>query len=278
MNWMKRKTQEGSVVKLPIAHVRRNPHQPRAVFEESALRALADSIRRYGILQPISVRKTEEGYELIAGERRLRAALLAGEREIPCIVYAVDGETSAELAVMENLLREDLNIFETAAAMDSLSREYGMTQEQIAERLSVSQSYVANKLRLLRFGDEMQQKILAAGLTERHARALLRLPEDLWESTLADIIARNLNVAAAERLVEEILSGQPSKRNKGKKPPMRGAMRDIRLFYNSIDRALALVRRCGVKAVSHKEEEENEIRLVISIPKHTQETALRGKE
>lgn len=278
MNWMKRKSQEGCVVKLPIAHVRRNPHQPRTVFDESALRALADSIRRYGILQPISVRKTEEGYELIAGERRLRAAALAGEREIPCIVYAVDGETSAELAVMENLLREDLNMFETAAAMESLSRDYGMTQEQIAVRLSVSQSYVANKLRLLRFGDEMQQKILAAGLTERHARALLRLPEDLWESTLADIIARNLNVAAAERLVEEILSGQPSKRNKGKKPPMRGAMRDIRLFYNSIDRALALVRRCGVQAVSRKEEEENEIRLVISIPKPTQETALHGKD
>jgi len=270
MNWLKKKNTENTVVKVPITKILPNPNQPRNTFDEHNLKSLADSIRRYGLLQPVSVRKTENGYELIAGERRLRAAMMANLREISCLVYSVDGETSAELAVMENLLREDLNMFETAYAMERLCREYGLTQEEIAERLSVSQSYVANKLRLLRFGEAMQNKILASGLTERHARALLRLPEDMWENCADRFINGKMNVAASEKLVEELLSGQKDLRKKTKKAAMRGAMRDIRLFYNSVDRAMAMVRRCGVAVVSHREEAEDEIRLVISIPKPKQ--------
>ncbi len=269
MNWLKKKKTEGTAVKIPVTEISPNPHQPRIAFDGEALSSLADSIRRYGLLQPVSVRKTEDGYELIAGERRLRAARLAGMREIPALVYRVDGEASAELALMENLLREDLGIFETAAAMARLVSEYGLTQEEIASRLSVSQSYVANKLRLLRFDEKTRARILSAALTERHARPLLRLPESLWDTALTRIEKGKLNVAATEKLIEEMLAASESKKETRPRGSMRGALRDIRLFYNSVDRAMAMVRRCGVKVESRREEEENEIRLIISIPKNT---------
>jgi ParB family chromosome partitioning protein len=272
MNWMKKKKEEGAVVRIHTGSVCPNPRQPRTAFDEEALSSLAASIRRYGLLQPISVRRTEAGYELIAGERRLRAARMAGLSEIPALVYTVDGEASAELAVMENLLREDLNIFETAAAMETLSREYGLTQEEIAERLSVSQSYVANKLRLLRFDAATQAKILAAGLTERHARALLRLPEEMWERVLSRVISGRMNVAATEALVEELLNGEKGVKQKKKSNAVRGAMRDIRLFYNSVERAMEMVRRQGVAVQSRREEQEDEIRLIISIHKPLRKT------
>ena len=165
MGLLKKKQSGAEVLRVAIDRIRPNPDQPRATFEEGALCALAESIGRYGVLQPISVRTTENGYEIIAGERRFRAAKMAGLSHVPCIVYAVDGEKGAFLAVVENLLREDLNMFETAAAMDKLCREHGLTQEQVAERLSVSQSYVANKLRLLRFDTKTKEKILISGLT-----------------------------------------------------------------------------------------------------------------
>ncbi len=263
---MKRnKNSEGVLLRVPTDKIRANPYQPRTSFDEGALASLATSIRRYGVLQPISVRRDGKEYELIAGERRLRAAILAGKREIPAIVYAVEREASAELAVMENLLREDLNIFETAEAIKRLIEEFSLTQEEIASRLSVSQSYVANKLRLLRFDKQMRTCILAASLSERHARALLRLPKEAWEEMLETVTKKNLNVAQTERLVEERLAGE-GKRTKVKKAKMRGVCSDLRLFYNSVDRAVSLMRRTGVKVESKREESESEIRLVISIP------------
>ncbi len=273
MNFLKKKRKEGNTVKLPIGRILPNPDQPRTFFEPAALAALAASIGRYGLLQPISVRKTQDGYELIAGERRLRAAVMAGLEEIPALVYEVEGEASAELALMENLLREDLNMFETAAAMAKLVEEYALTQEEIAERLSVSQSYVANKLRLLRFPTAVRTRILASHLTERHARALLRLPDVMWEDVIARVEKNALNVAATEKLVEQILVSAEGKKEKRPRGKMRGALRDIRIFYNSVDRAMAMVRRCGVNVESRKEEEEHEIRLIISIPKGTKREA-----
>ncbi len=273
MSFLKKKKTEENAVRLPVDKILPNPDQPRKFFDPEALSALASSIRRYGLLQPISVRKTEKGYELIAGERRLRAAVLAGLHEIPALVYQVEGEASAELALMENLLREDLNMFETAAAMAKLVEEYALTQEAIAERLSVSQSYVANKLRLLRFHGAVRTRILSANLTERHARALLRLPEGLWEKALDRIEKNSLNVASAEKLVEEMLADSNEKKEKRPRAKMRGALRDIRLFYNSVDRAMAMVRRCGVPVESRREEGEREIRLIISISKESKREA-----
>lgn len=266
MGFLKRKKEEGAVVRIDVDKISPNPHQPRTVFEDAPLASLAESIRRYGILQPISVRAVGEGYEIIAGERRYRAARQAGMREVPCLVYAVDGERCAELAVMENLLREDLNMFETAVAMDRLSREYGMTQEQIAERLSVSQSYVANKLRLLRFDGGMREKILSNDLTERHARALLRLPPSLWEEMTEKIVSRHANVATAEKMIEDALSRE-GKEKKTSRARVRGAARDVRLFYNSVDRAVEIAKRCGISVHTRREEAEGETRLILSIPK-----------
>ncbi len=266
MGLFKKKPRTTEVLRIELSRIRPNPDQPRVSFEEGALRSLAESIRRYGVLQPISVRECEGGYEIIAGERRFRAAQMAGLARVPCIVYAVDGESGAYLAVVENLLREDLNMFETAVAMDKLCREHGHTQEEVAARLSVSQSYVANKLRLLRFSPAMREKLLSASLTERHARALLRLPSELWEETAERVIARRLNVEGTERLVEELLA--ESSVTKGKaRTRVRGMLRDVRVFYNSVDKAVELLRRCGVGAQTEKHEEEKETVLVIRIPR-----------
>ena len=176
MGLLKKKQSASEVLRIPLGEIRPNREQPRAFFEEGALSSLAESIRRYGVLQPISVRASEGGYEIIAGERRFRAAKMAGLSHMPCIVYAVDGEKSAFLAVMENLLREDLNMFETAVAMDKLCREHGLTQEEVAERLSVSQSYVANKVRaceecgfkstLIRYEEDITEEQLLAKVDE----------------------------------------------------------------------------------------------------------------
>ena len=266
MSLLKKKQSDTEVLRIAVDRIFPNPEQPRVYFEEGALASLADSIRRYGILQPISVRVCDGGYEIIAGERRFRAARLAGFSHVPCLVYEVDGEKSAFLSVMENLLREDLNMFETAAAMDKLCREHGLTQDEVAERLSVSQSYVANKMRLLRFDSDMREKILSAGLTERHARALLRLPPSLWAETADKIIARHANVETAERMIEALLAETGREKHR-RKTRMRGAIRDVRVFYNSVDRAVEMVRRCGIKVETKTEEEADATTLTIRIPK-----------
>ncbi len=266
MGLLKKKENGEQVRRIKTEQIVPNPEQPRTSFDTAALAALAESISRYGVLQPISVRAVgEERYEIIAGERRFRAARLAGLTHVPCLVYAVDGERGSFLAIVENLLREDLNMFETAVAMDRLCREHGLTQEQVAERLSVSQSYVANKIRLLRFDGGMRQRILSAGLTERHARALLRLPPALWDDTLAKITARRANVEQTEALVEQLLAEKGERRRVRR--PTRGVIRDIRVFYNSVDRAVELVRRCGVAVETRREEEDGAVCLVIRIPK-----------
>lgn len=268
MRWMKKSRANERVESISVMAIVPNPAQPRQSFEEGALAALSDSIRRYGILQPLSVRKKGERYELIAGERRLRAAILAGCREVPCLVYEVEEGKSAELAIVENLLRENLNMFEVALAMERLAREYALTQEEIAEKLSVSQSQVANKLRLLRLPIPIRERILAEGLTERHARALLRLEPALWESTLSKIIEKRLNVSESEALIDKLLeTGEGKGTSRRRRQRLRGSMRDLRLFYNSVEKAVDMVRRCGVSVESRREEEEKEIRYIISIAK-----------
>ena len=262
---------DDKIHRIPTVKIVRNPAQPRKIFDDTALFSLAESIRRYGIMQPLSVREIVAGerYELIAGERRFRAACLIGMTEVPCLIADANGRESAELALIENLQRQDLNIFEEAAAIAALIRNHNMTQEEVATRLAVSQSYVANKLRLLRLTETERNRILEARLTERHARALLRLtdPEKRREA-LDRIIKRRLNVAATEALVEEILT-------RGNLVPVHkarlvGAIKDIRLFYNSIDNAIGIIRRSGIDVCSEKKEYENEIELVIRIPKDTQ--------
>ena len=254
------------VLRLETDKIVPNPAQPRKYFAEEAIASLADSIRRHGVLQPLTVRSVEGGgrFELVAGERRLRAARLAGLSRVPCLLVDTDDKTSAELAMIENLQREDLNMFEEAEAIGKLGALYGLTQEQIAERLSCSQSAVANKLRLLKLSPEHRAMILSAGLSERHARALLRLrDEDARDDALRQIIGRRLNVASSEELIEKMLAAAGA----AKPAPVRKLiLRDVRIFYNTIDRAVELVRRAGVPIEAERTRIGNVTELVLRVP------------
>ena len=239
---------------ISLSQLSPNPQQPRRSFDENGLRELADSIRAYGILQPLTVRRAEGGYQLVAGERRMRAARMAGLREVPCLVAQVDEQDAGMLALIENLQRRDLDCFEEAAAIAHLISRYSLSQEQAAEKLGKSQSAVANKLRLLRLGEPVRQQLRHAGLTERHARALLRLPDDKARlDALAVIAARALNVAQT----------QPA-------PVQSRAtyiIKDVRLFLNSIDRSFQMMRQSGVDADLGRRDTDSEILLTIRIPK-----------
>lgn len=261
-----------AVEMIKTSEIAPNPAQPRKYFSEASLSSLARSISRYGIIQPLSVRRREEGgYELVAGERRLRAAKMAGLTFVPCVICHVDRKHSAVLAIIENLQRAELNMFEEAESFLALSSEYGMTQEEIARRICCSQSSVANKLRLLRFSEEERQVILENALTERHARALLRLrcPEDRAEA-LSRCIAAGLNVAATEELVESVLNDAQLPLEADEKKP-RGKrtfiLKDVRMFYNSVNRAVDLVRSAGVSVTTRRIDREEETELIIVIPR-----------
>ena len=256
---------ERQIVRLPVSKIDPNRSQPRRTFDNESLVRLADSIRQYGILQPITVRRVADGrFELIAGERRLRAAKLLGMLEVPCIITEVSERASAELAIIENIQREDLDMFEEAAAIASLIDIYGFTQEQAAKRLSLSQSYLANKLRLLRLTAEERDMILSEGLTERHARALLRV-SDISErkAVAAHIAARRMNVAKTEAYIDKLLEYDPEP----PAPKEKIVIKDIKLFYNSVDRAIDIVKRAGIDVISRKNETDDKIELQITIPK-----------
>ena len=260
---------DDKIFHIPTVKIVKNPAQPRKSFDDSSLFNLADSIRRYGLMQPLSVREVVEGerYELIAGERRYRACCLLGMTEVPCLIAAADSRESAEMALVENLQRQDLNIFEEATAIEVLLRSYRMTQEEIAARLAVSQSYVANKLRLLRLTEAERARILDAGLSERHARAFIRLSDPEKRRTVMDkVIKQRLNVAATEALVEATLE-KGNLLEKQSRRRLVGVIKDIRLFYNSLDNALGIIRRSGIDARCEKKEYENEIEVTIRIPK-----------
>ena len=248
----------GRVMFLPARVIRPNPAQPRKVFREEALSELADSIRQHGILQPLSVRRTGTGYELIAGERRLRAAQMANLSEIPCIVMNMDDRESSLAAMVENLQRQDLDFAEEARGISCLMRDWNMSQEQIARMLGKSQSAIANKLRLLRHSDKVLNTLRDNGLTERHGRALLKLEqEDEKLAAIDEIVRRSMSVAMTERYIQELLEGQ-------QKSPRRV---NVGTFLNSLNQSLARIQLSGISAVSERRETEDEIVLTITIPK-----------
>ena len=237
----------GRVVFLPARTIRPNPAQPRKVFREEPLEELAQSIRRHGILQPLSVRRVGAAYELIAGERRLRAAIQAGLSEVPCIVMNMDDRESGLTALVENLQRQDLDFIEEAEGISGLMTQWSMSQEQ-----------VANKLRLLRHSTPVLEALRAGNLTERHARALLKLPSE-QEKLLAlqEIIAQNMGVSRAEQYIDALLAGRPKRQ--------RGA--NLGTFLNSLDQSLAKIQQSGIAAISERRETESQIVLTITIPK-----------
>ena len=257
------------VLSIPIKAIAPNPHQPRTDFDPQPLAELADSIRRHGILQPLTVRQTGGGWELVAGERRLRAAKLAGLEVVPCIRIQAGEQESALLALIENIQRKDLHYFEEAAAIAAYLRQSGVTQETAAALLGRSPSALANKLRLLRLPPEWRALLTENGLSERHARALLRL-EDQAEQlrALRHILKASLNVAQTEQYIDRRLAELQSTPPAGRRAFI---LKDVRLFLNSLDRGLRLVREAGIGAESRREDTEDAILLTIRIPKATRQ-------
>ena len=220
------------VVLIPARMILPNPHQPRKNFNWDDLEGLAESIHHNGLLQPITVRRKDNGrYELISGERRLRACKMAGLSAIPSIIIDIDEEKSALLAVIENLQRENLHFFEEAMAIERLIKGFGLSQEEVSRKLGKSQPTLSNKLRILRLPDEIRYNIMIYGLTERHARALLRLPSTaLMEQVIDSIVEQGLSVSATEQLICDILTKQPDKDKKGKKVMV---FKDVRIKHNA---------------------------------------------
>ena len=248
----------GRVVFVPAKNIRPNPAQPRKVFRPEQLEELAESIRLHGILQPLSVRRVGISYELIAGERRLRAAKLAGLGEVPCIIMAMDDRESGTAALVENLQRQDLDFVEEAWGISRLMQLGNFSQEQAAKLLGKSQSAVANKLRILRHSPEVLCALREAGLTERHARALLKLELDADKlSAIAMIAKQEMSVARTEKFIAALLSEQSRKPGKA----------SVSSFLNSLTQSLSRIQSSGIGAVSERRETEREIVVTITIPK-----------
>lgn len=259
-------TKCGEVRTVPISSISPNPNQPRRSFDKAALQDLAISIMEHGLMQPVSVRQTGPfNYELIAGERRLTACKNLGMTYIPAIIMKADSTDSAVLALVENIQRENLSFIEEAEAFCTILNEHGLTQEELADKLGKGQSTIANKIRILKLSPEVLKILRENNLTERHARALLKLPEEKQRLRILKIITdRGLNVSKTEELVERLL----------KKPDIREVQlknvrvfKDLRIFTNTISRAVEIMKRSGINAKAEKHENESYIEYSILIPK-----------
>ena len=254
----------GQIILIPQEDIYPNPNQPRRRFDFDELEGLAQSIRQNGIIQPIAVRINSKGkYELISGERRLRASRLVGITRLPCIIMDADDEKSALFALIENVQRCDLEFFEEACAIEKLLTDYGMSREDICKKLGKAPTTISNKLRLLRIPEEIRHKITQENLTERHARALLRLPSfSQMERAISIIAEKRLNVAESERLIGQILAN-----DSGKRQPAVKLFKDVRIFVNTLNHAVDTMRRAGIEADSAKSETDEYIEYIVRIPK-----------
>jgi ParB family chromosome partitioning protein len=255
--------EKNRVVEINVDQIVPNPAQPRRYFDEQELENLAQSIRVSGLIQPLTVRHTAGGYELIAGERRLRACKKAGMVTVPCIVNDCSADASAVIAMTENLQRQNLDMFEEAEGIRRLIETWGVTQEEAAYRLGKSQSAVANKLRLLRLSEEERRKITAAGLTERHARALVRIDDlETRKSALATVVEHRYNVRQTDEYVMKLLNGgEPMKQHK------TFIIKDVRIFFNTISHAVKTMKQSGILAQTLQSETDDYIECVVRIPK-----------
>lgn len=260
----------GQVLLIPSDSIFPNPNQPRKVFDQSELVNLAISIRMNGILQPITVREVENGYELVSGERRLRASKLAGLLNVPCIVVEVNSLKSAVFALIENLQRQNLGYFEEALAINKLMKDFSLSQDEAARRLGKAPSTVSNKLRLLALPEEARNQLTENGLSERHARALLRLQENEITEVLQKVIDRKLNVTQTDKLVDEYVN-----RRKEPRRQTKIMFSDVKIFLNTINNALDTMQKAGIKAQFRREDKEDSYVYFIEIPK---KSVYKGKE
>mgnify|MGYP000896826753 CR=1 FL=1 len=262
------------VINIGVEEIRGNPYQPRQAIDELELRDLAQSIQEYGVIQPIIVRKMKEGYQLVAGERRLKACMMAGWKEVPAIVCDMEEEEAAAVSLIENLQRKELNFLEEARAYARLIGEFGLTQEELARRVGKSQAAIANKLRLLRLPGEVQDLLRQGGVSERHARALLKLDSvEEQVEVVRKIIEKELTVKEAEALIDKIRQGI-SREIKGgeKRRSLSMFIRDARIYVNTIRETVYRAREAGVNMVLLETEREDEYELVIRVPKRRRES------
>lgn len=257
--------------RIRISEIVRNPNQPRRYFDPEAIATLAESIRQYGVLNPLTVRRTANGgYELVAGERRLRAARVAGLTDVPCLLINADGEDSSVIALVENLQRRDLDFFEEANGVKRLIEQFGLTQEEAARKVGKTQSAVANKLRLLRLSQQNMELIRCNNLTERHARALLRLNDEADRINVTNyIIEHELNVSRTEEYIDEFLKAkenpQPVVEPESGKHVVR-LFKDVRFFLNTLNRAVGVMVDAGIGATVKQQESDDGLTLTICIP------------
>ena len=256
------KTDDKQITEIETKLIQPSEHQPRKLFSERAMAELTQSVREHGVLQPLLVIKSEDGYSVIAGERRLRAAKLAGLERVPVMVLDKDSRECAEIALIENIQREQLSFFEEAEGYRRLCDEFSLTQAEIAQKLSKKQSTISNKMRLLRLPKTAQVIITANGLTERHARELLRISDKhLLFEALDRIVTKKLNVTQTEEYITALLTPQ-------KTPPQRSCkVKDMRIFVNTINKAVNLIKQSGIKPVTKLYETDGFVEYIIKIPK-----------
>lgn len=261
---------EGNVQQVQITEITPNPFQPRKIFTEESLQELAASIEEYGIIQPLIVRSIAEGFELVAGERRLRASKLAGLSEVPVIVKEFTDKEVAELAMIENLQREDLHFLEEAEGFQQLIISFGFTQEELAKRMGKNQSTIANKMRLLKLIPEVRGVVASERLTERHARSLLKIEDARLQLEVLELIKeKGLNVRETEELIEEFLEDiarQVEEKNKPKRSVVK-VIRDVRIFINTINNVVGEMKKTGLKIKIKQEQDEEYIHINLRIPK-----------
>ncbi|MBU5294712.1 nucleoid occlusion protein [Anaerosalibacter bizertensis] len=259
---------QSEIKNIPIDSIKPNPYQPRKNFNKQSLEELSQSIKTYGLIQPISVRQLcEDSYELVAGERRLRASEIAELDEIPAIIVDYKDQDSAMIALIENLQREDLNFVEEAEGYYNLIKDHGFTQQGLAEKLGKSQSTIANKLRILKLSDEIKKSLIDNKLTERHARALLKLPDDeMKEEVLHKVIKEDLTVKKTEKLIEDILNDLTKEEESESNQNVKGLI-NFKIYLNTLKNAYNAIKETGIEAKYKEKDMGDHIEVVVQIPK-----------
>ena len=254
------------LIHLPIEYIKPNPYQPRRHFSEEDLRELADSIKSVGIIQPVTVRIVKDGYELVVGERRLRAATMAGLSEIPALMVNMNDQESATVALIENIQRDDLNYFEEAIAFEKLMKDQKWTQKEIAEMLGKKQSTISNKIRLLALPQPVRELLIEHHLTERHARALLKIEKtSILRKVAMKIAKEQLNVKESEKLISTVLQEQPEIASDSKPTKKIRGLASFKIYLNTLKQSVESIRNAGGKVTYEEHETENGVVVTIHL-------------
>lgn len=259
------------IQQIPINKITSNPFQPRKHFDDEKIDELAQSIKTYGLLQPIILRKVDDKYEIIAGERRFKACTKLGYNKVSAIVKEANDGAMAAIALIENIQRENLNFLEEAEGLYRLITEFNLTQEVLAQRIGKSQSTIANKLRLLKLPQEVKEQLKNSNLTERHARALLKLPENEQLPLLKRIIEEGMTVRQTEEAVEMLAQTAVSAekiKDENKAQTRRFVIKDFRIFLNSIKQVVSTIKSTGIDAIMEEDDNEDYLEVRIRLPKN----------